>query len=136
LLFLGQVEGRRAAVIAFDLRRSDLPLQVAFPLLMANLTGWLTPGRSSGLPDQVLPGAAVSLTLPPDVTSVAVSKPDGSRTQIQTENGRVVFADTGMLGVYQIAWGEDSRVNFAVNLFNPDQSDIKPAMNLPLFDST
>jgi Ca-activated chloride channel homolog len=136
LLFLGQIEDRRAAVMAFDLRRSDLPLQVAFPLLMANLTGWLTPGHSSGLPDQTAPGSAVSLSLPPDVSTVTITKPDGSRTQAQTESGRVVFADTHQLGVYQVAWGDNSRMNFTVNLFNPEQSNIKPAMTLPLLGST
>jgi Ca-activated chloride channel homolog len=135
LLFLGQIEDRRAAVIAFDLRRSDLPLQVAFPLLMANLTGWLTPGRSGGLPDQVLPGSPVSLTLPPEISTATITKPDGSRTQVQTTGGRLVFADTQQLGVYQVAWGEGSRMQFAVNLFNPEQSDIQPALTLPLLDS-
>jgi Ca-activated chloride channel homolog len=135
LLFLGQIEDRRAAVIAFDLRRSDLPLQVAFPLLMANLTGWLTPGRSGGLPDQAVPGSPVTLTLPPEITTVTITKPDGSRTQVQTSGGRVVFADTQQLGVYQAAWGEGSRMQFAVNLFNPEQSDIQPALTLPLLDS-
>lgn len=135
LLFLGQVEGRRAAVIAFDLRRSDLPLQVAFPLLMANLTGWLTPGRSEGLPDQAAPGSPVSLTLPPEVAAVTITKPDGTRTQVRTEGGRVVFADTYQLGVYQVAWGEGSRTSFAVNLFNPEESDVRPAQSLALVDS-
>jgi Ca-activated chloride channel homolog len=134
LLFLGQIEDRRVAVIAFDLRRSDLPLQVAFPLLMANLTGWLTPGRSAGLPDHTTPGSAVSLNLPPDITTVTITKPDGSRTQAQTESGRVIFADTHQLGVYLVDWGE-SQMSFAVNLFNPEQSNIKPAMTLPLLDS-
>jgi Ca-activated chloride channel family protein len=43
LLWAGEWEGRRVAVLAFDLRRSDLPLQVAFPLLLANLAAWLAP---------------------------------------------------------------------------------------------
>ncbi|MGD8626667.1 MAG: VWA domain-containing protein, partial [Anaerolineae bacterium] len=44
LLFAGEVDGRRLAVLAFDLHRSDLPLQVAFPLLLSNLLDWLAPG--------------------------------------------------------------------------------------------
>ena len=35
----------------------DLALQVAFPLLLANLTGWLAPSGGSDLPEQVAPGA-------------------------------------------------------------------------------
>jgi hypothetical protein len=53
LLFAGEVDDRRVAVLTFDLRRSDLPLQVAFPLLLANLTDWLAPGGGTDLPTQV-----------------------------------------------------------------------------------
>jgi len=41
LLLAGQTDNRRVAVIAFDLLQSDLPLQVDFPILVANLTAWL-----------------------------------------------------------------------------------------------
>ena len=44
LLFAGEINGRRIAVLPFDLRASDLPLQIAFPILIANITGWLNPG--------------------------------------------------------------------------------------------
>jgi hypothetical protein len=40
LLIAGENEGRRIAVITFDLLRSDLPLQIDFPILIANLAGW------------------------------------------------------------------------------------------------
>jgi len=78
LLFAGETAGRRVAVLAFDLHRSDLPLQVAFPLLLANLTGWLAPGGGVELPAQVAPGAAVALSLPPEVESAVLTRPDGS----------------------------------------------------------
>ena len=68
-------KGRRVAVLAFDLRRSDLPLQVAFPLLLANLTGWLAPGSGGDLPTQVAPGTAVALTPPPEAEAATTSRP-------------------------------------------------------------
>jgi Ca-activated chloride channel homolog len=130
VLFAGQPDGRRAAVLAFDLRRSDLPLQIAFPLLTANLTGWLAPGSSGGLPEQILPGAAVRLTLPPEIGTALVSRPDGTRVQVAVQDGQLVFADTGDLGIYQIRWGEEGSLRFAVNLFSPQESDVKPAGTL------
>lgn len=132
LLFAGETDGRRVAVLAFDLHRSDLPLQVAFPLLLANLIGWLAPGSSSDLPTQVAPGAAVSLALPPDVASVTVTRPDGTAARLAPEGGWVAFADTAQLGVYRMAWGEDTSARFAVNLFSPAESDVRPAESLPL----
>ena len=47
LLYVGENEGQRAGVLAFLPRNSDLPLQVAFPLLMANLTGELMGGSAA-----------------------------------------------------------------------------------------
>ncbi|UCC63331.1 MAG: BatA and WFA domain-containing protein [Anaerolineae bacterium] len=140
LLLAGEVDGRRVAVLAFDLHRSDLPLQVAFPILLANLVGWLTPGSSGGLPTQVAPGAAVTLAWPPEVESVKVTRPDGSTVRLVPEGGRAAFADTVQLGVYEAAWQrsdpaagqEDERANFAVNLFSPQESDVRPAEALPL----
>ncbi len=132
LLFAGETDGRRVAVLAFDLHHSDLPLQVAFPLLLANLTGWLAPAGGSDLPTQVAPGVAAAFSLPPEVESATVTRPDGSTVRLVPEGGRVVFADTAQLGVYEATWGESDPVSFAVNLFSPQESDVRPADTLPL----
>ena len=50
LLYTGARAGLPTAVLAFEPRRSDLPLQVAFPILLANLTGELLGG--SAAPDR------------------------------------------------------------------------------------
>ena len=132
LLFAGEVDNRRVAVLTFDLHRSDLPLQVAFPILLSNLIGWLAPGSGGDLPTQVAPGVAVNLSLPPEVESATVTRPDGSTATLVPEGGRVAFADTSQLGVYQVAWGENGEAGFAVNLFAPTESDVRPAEALPL----
>ncbi|MBN1136434.1 MAG: VWA domain-containing protein [Anaerolineae bacterium] len=142
LLFAGETDGRRIAVLAFALHRSDLPLQVAFPLLVANLTGWLAPGVGGGVPAQVTPGEPLSLSLPPEVAAVQVTRPDGSMARLETEGGQAVFADTSQLGVYRVDWesgtadpggsGGLSEAYFAVNLFSPQESRIRPASSLPL----
>jgi Ca-activated chloride channel homolog len=136
LLLVGQPEGRRMAVLAFDIRRSDLPLQIAFPLLMANLTGWLAPGRSGELPKQINPGAAISLAMPPEASNATVTRPDGTRLQTAVEQGRLTFSDTYQLGVYQVRWGQEGQASFAVNLFSPQESNVKPEQSLELFSAS
>jgi Ca-activated chloride channel homolog len=131
ILMAGQVDGRRIVILAFDITHSDLPLQVAYPLLMANLVSWLTPGQGGVLPAQVSPGQAVSFSVAEDVTNVSVTRPDGRTVRLQPEQGRVTFSSTGDLGVYTLRWGQSSRASFAVNLFSPDESDLKPAAALP-----
>ena len=59
LLYAGTLAGRPAAVMAFEPRRSDLPLQVAFPVLLANLAGELL-GGSETPQDAIAPGAPVT----------------------------------------------------------------------------
>ena len=58
LLYVGSRDGLPTAVMAFEPRRSDLPLQVAFPVLLANLTGELL-GGSSAPTEAVQPGTPV-----------------------------------------------------------------------------
>ena len=83
----------------------------------------------------------MSFSLPPEVESVWVTRPDGSRTRLLVERGSAVFADTAQLGIYQAAWSrpldevdrtDRGQIGFAVNLFSPPESDVKPADDLPL----
>jgi len=122
--------GRKVAVITFDLHDSDLPLQISFPILMANLLDWYAPARarasSSG---DLRPGQPLALTLPVGATDISVIGPDGTIRRLPNTEGALRFTQTDMLGVYTIrarlAEGEyvDS---FAVNLFDPRESDVRP----------
>ena len=59
----------------------DLPLQVAFPILIANLTGELM-GGSAAPADAVKPGDPVSLPIPAGATGLRVERPDGSVVEL------------------------------------------------------
>ena len=135
LLFVGQINGRRIAVFAFDLRNSDLPLQIAYPILVANLMDWLLPGNIGDIPTQVGPGEAVTFTPPLGVTELIVTSPDGLDTLLEIQNGQAIYADTNKVGVYQVTWGEDQSLSFAVNLSNIQESDILPKEQLSLIDN-
>jgi hypothetical protein len=102
LLYAGEVDGRRAAVLAFEPRQSDLPLQVAFPILVSNLAGELM-GGSAAPTEAVAPGDPVSLPLPTGATSLEVTRPDGSVIELSPGTGggaSVSFSQTDQLGVY------------------------------------
>src|SRR5690606_18515413 len=43
LFFAGDTGGRQVGVLTFDLRNSDLPLQITFPVLISNLLEWYAP---------------------------------------------------------------------------------------------
>lgn len=136
LLFVGEIEGQRLAIMSFNPQHSDLPLQVAYPILIANLVDWLLPGRIGEVPDQISPGQVLIFTPPPEITSLTVTRPDGKSTRIETQEGHAIFADTTQLGVYRVTWGEDQSLVLAANLFTPQESDILPRETLPLLDSS
>ena len=104
LLYAGQLAGRPAAVLSFLPRKSDLPLQVAFPMLLANLAGELM-GGSQTPADAIAPGAPVTLTIPAGAIGVRVTRPDGSADDLQAPTAgaaSVTFARTDLLGVYTV----------------------------------
>jgi hypothetical protein len=104
LLYAGRLAGRPAAVLAFEPRRSDLPLQVAFPVLLANLAGELLGGSETPV-DAIAPGAPVTLSIPPGAAGVRVERPDGSVDELVAPTGSagaVTFGRTDLLGVYTV----------------------------------
>jgi hypothetical protein len=132
LILVGEREGQRVAVIAFDPAQSNLPKLAAFPLLFANLVDWLYPLAGAGALD---PGE--SLYLPPG----SVVKAPGERTLQVGSSG--IFADTDEAGVYEVApasaapvgsessstpeAGASTPVRFAVNMTDPTESNLSPA---------
>ena len=105
LLYAGDRAGLRTAVLAFEPRRSDLPLQVAFPILIANLAGELM-GASSGPSDPVKPGDPVTLAVPAGATGIIVTRPNGTSVELvpgTVGGSAVTFSQTDELGVYTVA---------------------------------
>lgn len=138
LLLAGEVDGRRVAVFAFDLRASDLPLQIAFPVIMANITAWLSPGRVIAADDNLQPGATVSLLPDTRAASVAVTLPDGSVWQQAIDRAApVLFDQTQQTGVYRVAFRDTAGQTqpggaFAVNFFDAAESRLQPVTALQI----
>ena len=72
LVAVGEDAGRRLGLIGFDLAESDLPLQVAFPLLMSNLVDYLVPEAEGLLPSSMRLGQAATVRVPDDVVRVRI----------------------------------------------------------------
>ena len=102
LLYSGVRAGLPAAVLAFEPRQSDLPLQVAFPLLLANLTGELF-GGSAAPTTAISPGDPVVLSVPSGATGLRVVAPDGAAVDLipgAASGPTVTYTQTNQLGVY------------------------------------
>jgi hypothetical protein len=104
LLYAGTRDGVATGVLAFEPRSSDLPLQVAFPILVSNLVGELV-GASRAPATAVAPGTLVSLPIPTGATGVRVALPDGSTRDLApavTGGAAATFATTEQLGIYTV----------------------------------
>lgn len=135
MLLAGEKDGRRIVVLAFDLHDSDLPLQVAFPLLLSNIVGYLAPG-SGAEAAQLAPGQPLALQIDPSITAVRVTRPDGQVVPLDVKAGQAIYADTDALGAYVVEQflGDKliARQRFAINLFSADESKIEPKNELKI----
>jgi hypothetical protein len=142
LLLAGNVGGQRVAILAFDLHHSNLPLQIAFPILIANLSNWLAPSSAVEVPatgeggSTLRPGMPVVLWPPVGVESIAVRSPSGQEWTYDVEGSAPIpFGETGELGVYTVeqrSAEETTQAQFAVNLFAKDESHIEPQDTITL----
>jgi Ca-activated chloride channel family protein len=129
LLLAGTSEGRQIVLIPFDLRDSDLPLQIAFPILMSNIVEWFTPANVITGTDGLRVGDALPLNFPVNATAASITLPDGAVQPIEPDSDAPIFADTDLPGLYALsvdAGGETQVYPFAVNLFGTGESDITP----------
>jgi len=131
LVFAGETGSRRVAVITFDLHDSDLPLQVDFPILLANLTGYLLnsdaslQGADTG---GYLTGASLHLTNRGDARPFAlISSTGASQTFVQGTTLRLREP-----GFYRVRYSDGQETALAANLFSPLESAIAPAASLQL----
>ena len=77
LLYAGSRAGLPTAVLAFEPRRSDLPLQVAFPILLANLTGELLGGSAAPTEAVAARARRSACRSRPARPALTVTRPDG-----------------------------------------------------------
>ena len=127
LAFIGQVDDRRIAVVGFDLHDSDLPLNVAFPILFANLLDYLAPQGMIALPNGTQPDQPVELTPPTGSLSMSVSTPGDEALLFENPGSSLMFTETKQPGIYQVRATDGTdfmEAAFTVNLFSKNESSI------------
>ena len=122
----------RVVTLGFDLMRSDLPLRVAFPVLINNLLRWLHPEGEGAVAGQVQAGTPYPLFFETSVADVTVQNPQGAEQTYEVQSNPWLFSDAQQVGVYIFRYGESKRY-LTVNLLDAAESDIAPAKALPTF---
>ncbi len=133
LVAAGRVDGRGVALLTFALGDSDLPLQVAFPLLMSNLVDALLPSVDGILPPSVDLGQPIAVTVDPAIRRVVVISEAGARVELDVIGGRVTVPGPRLVGLVELQVLDDgageggaSLGETAANLFDPGESRVTP----------
>jgi hypothetical protein len=138
LLAITSREGFEDAVLGFPLRavredkegKRDAPntswhTRRGFPVFVLNLVQYLGGGRAAQSEGSVRPGQRVVLDTPTPETRLEMKYPNGDTTRLgEGKSGKVAFTDTAKLGIYEAKADDKNIQRFAVNLFEPAESDI------------
>jgi Ca-activated chloride channel family protein len=127
LVMAGETNGQRIAALTFDLRESDLPLQIAYPILFSNLINYLAPPSAFDSSKSLGAGESLSLVIPTDAEQVVIASPSNVIYTLGT--GQTLFSQTDELGYYAVNFVSKEATKaeyFAVNLFDRSESDLHP----------
>lgn len=130
LIVAGERGGKRVVWAGFDLRETDLPLRVAFPIFVTNSLQWLTAPRG---PNSNAEGASqrtgqpVPLLPPSGTKDISITAPDKSvrRIPVAQDSDGVLYDGTDQVGLYSASAG-NWKDTFAVSLLNKAESDLAP----------
>jgi hypothetical protein len=124
-MIVSRSQGERTFVgLAFDIRNSDLPLRVAFPVLMLNILDY-SQLDDEGLVQNGLTGRTLAVRVEDKAAKEAtVTRPDGQTQRVPVYGqSAMVYADQA--GFYEVEAGGMKRA-LAANLINPKEAQIAP----------
>lgn len=117
LLLLGEVRGRRAVYQTFLLEHSDLPVNVAFPILARNIIDWLGAGSGSG---HGADPVGTPIVLPEGATMVL-----GPAGEVAVGDG-TLFVATHRPGLYRVLDAAGSLLRAEARTLDPSEIHAVP----------
>jgi len=128
VLLAGEIGTQQIALLPFDLRESDLPLQVAWPIFVANSLDWFAPPSLLTQTEYRI-GESVTVSPPLNTEELEIALPGEDTRNPSLTSSVLAFDQTQQPGFYQVtAFAEEEIVAqqaFAVNTFG-EESRIEP----------
>jgi len=116
-----------------QLVNTDWTLSVDFVAFMQNTIQFLAANLAATGKRSIPPGEPVTLPCPPRVTEAKIVRPDGVEDVIPTGQFQTIhYAQTRNVGVYRVEPGGPGDNLFAVNLFNPTESNVAPVTTVTI----
>jgi Ca-activated chloride channel homolog len=131
LLVMGRRGAQRFVALAFDLRDSDLPLRISWPLLLLNTINDFVEEDTSYI-SSFRTGDVWRIPVPADARDALLTMPDESSRTIPVLDGHAVFVGQHA-GFYRLKAGpvgSEVETSFAANLSDLEESTIGPAPEL------
>ncbi len=132
--------GRRSLALGFDLRQSDLPLRVAFPVLLMNALDWFAGDVDDDL-GSLRTGRIWRMALPPSgrvsdadlktASAATLLLPDGSLVPVPVSEGHALHYGQ-RVGFYELVVPQKPSRRFAANLgdLNESAAQIRHGMRI------
>jgi hypothetical protein len=99
----------------------------SFPVFIRNLFGYFGHGRMEASSEGIRPGHIAPLQVAAADMELRVKTPQGKFIDVKSgKSGKLSFTETSELGIYEVQTGGKTIDQFAVNLFDPAESDIRP----------
>lgn len=115
--------GVKQVALGWDLRRSDLPLRIAWPLFVLNAIDWMV-GEDAQYLSSFQAGTTFRIPVSTEADTAVVKDPDGQEATVPVVDGRAIYFGQRR-GFYEVkAAGVTTR--FAVNLGAPAESAVRP----------
>jgi Ca-activated chloride channel homolog len=140
ILVTGARGGHKFVAMGFDVRDSDLPLRVAWPLLLLNSINWFTDEDSHYI-SSFRTGEVWRVPVLSSSGQAKLKPPVGAEMLVPVHEGRAVYMGA-RAGFYELT-GDDSatpeapskdgaqvKTAFAANLLDADESNIEPVKEL------
>lgn len=133
IIGLLETETRRVAVISFDVFKSYWPVDVSFPIFMANLVDYAKRQGEAGQRSSYATGTTIPVLLPRGATTAKVITPSSREVPLDFSGATVAYlTDTNEAGVYQLRFDSGAVKNLAVNLFSELETNIAPVEALSI----
>jgi hypothetical protein len=134
LMYVYEDGGFRAVFLGFDITRSDLPLKVAFPVMMSNIINWLNPHKLEFSILQTRAGEPFDIYLEPRTDAFYTRAPREKWEKQRVTGNPFRYTRTHNVGVYTISENDKQRY-FTVNLADESESDISGAFMQEMRDN-
>jgi hypothetical protein len=133
LIVTGRRGGAPFLAFTFDPRQSDLPLRIAWPLLLLNAIDWFVEERE-GFHSSFETGRTWHIPVPAGDEQVTLVAPDGSERQLTVIDGQAVHAGVRS-GLYTLRTSAGEEL-LAANLGPVDETRIAPVTALEVGGQT